>query len=160
MCEQETFAKAMANIATRLNSAVVDPAEIHELICAEAARALRADYVLLYGISDSEHFFPLAAFSNVQESLSPLNDWPTIAVYEHEGQVLNSLQPVLLQLQPEHTVLRRQSKTLSGTYAWQSNTGPLQTHTFTRAKNNRSCSPFQYKPHPHYFPPTTLSPFI
>jgi signal transduction histidine kinase/uncharacterized protein YigA (DUF484 family) len=160
MREQETFAKAMANIATRLNSAVVDPAEIHELICAEAARALRADYVLLYGISDSEHLFPLATFSSMQESLSPLNDWPTIAVYEHEGQILNSLQPVLLQLQPEHTVLRRQSKTLSGTYAWQSNTGPLQAHTLTRAKNNRSGSLLQEKLERKYVHTAILAPLI
>jgi signal transduction histidine kinase/uncharacterized protein YigA (DUF484 family) len=160
MCEQETFAKAMANIATRLNSAVVDPADIHELICAEAARALRADYVLLYGISDNEHLFPLATFSSMQESPSPLNDWPTIAVYEHEGQVLNSMQPVLLQLQPERTILRRQSKTLPGTYAWQSSTGPLQAHTLTRAKNNRSGSLSQEKLERKHMHTAILAPLI
>lgn len=160
MCEQETFAKAMANIATRLNSAVVDPADIHELICAEAARALRADYVLLYGISDNEHLYPLATFSSMQESPSPLNDWPTIAVYEHEGQVLNSMQPVLLQLQPERTILRRQSKTLPGTYAWQSSTGPLQAHTLTRAKNNRSGSLSQEKLERKHMHTAILAPLI
>ena len=160
MREQETFAKAMANIATRLNSAVVDPADIHELICAEAARALRADYVLLYGISDNEHLFPLATFSSMQESPSPLNDWPTIAVYEHEGQVLNSMQPVLLQLQPERTILRRQSKTLPGTYAWQSSTGPLQAHTLTRAKNNRSGSLSQEKLERKHMHTAILAPLI
>src|SRR5258708_12688007 len=55
MCEQETFAKAMANIATRLNSAVVDPAEIHDLICAEAARPLPPNSFLLYAITDTQH---------------------------------------------------------------------------------------------------------
>ncbi|HYL42798.1 MAG TPA: ATP-binding protein [Ktedonobacteraceae bacterium] len=160
MREQETFAKAMANIATRLNSAVVDPADIHELICAEAARALRADYVLLYGIGDNEHLFPLATFSSMQESPSPLNDWPTIAVYEHEGQVLNSMQPVLLQFQSERTILRRQSNILPGTYSWHSDTGPLQAHTLTRAKNNRSGSLSQEKLERKHMHTAILAPLI
>ena len=58
--EQELFAKAMANIATRLNSAVVvEPAEIYQLICVEAASALRADYALLYCANETGQLVPL-----------------------------------------------------------------------------------------------------
>src|SRR2546423_14784192 len=46
--EHESFAKALANIATRLNEAVAEPVGIGQLICEEGATGLRADYTLLY----------------------------------------------------------------------------------------------------------------
>src|SRR5260370_24581686 len=91
----------MANIAVRLNSAVAEPAEIHELICAEGANALQADYALLYVPGNNGYLVPLDAFVNEQELPAPALDkmkWPPIHPYEYEAQALNSLQPVVVQL--------------------------------------------------------------
>ncbi len=99
--ERALFAKAMVNIAVRLNSALAEPAEIHELICAEGANALQADYALLYVPGNNGYLVPLDAFVNEQELPAPALDkmkWPPIHPYEYEAQALNSLQPVLVQL--------------------------------------------------------------
>ncbi len=99
--ERALFAKAMVNIAVRLNSALAEPAEIHELICAEGANALQADYALLYVPGNNGYLVPLDAFVNEQELPTPALDkmkWPPIHPYEYEAQALNSLQPVLVQL--------------------------------------------------------------
>nr|HET6902652.1 GAF domain-containing sensor histidine kinase [Ktedonobacteraceae bacterium] len=99
--EQELFAKAMANIATRLNSAVVvEPAEIYQLICVEAASALRADYALLYCADEIGQLVPLATYINEQEPVMALHDWPPISRHEHDWQMLTSLQPILVQFPP------------------------------------------------------------
>ena len=103
--EQEIFAKAMANIATRLNSALVEPAEIHQLICVEAANALRADYALLYCANDTGQLVPLAAFSDGHEQALTLHEWPPIAQQEQEAQILSSLQPILVPIIPAHSQL-------------------------------------------------------
>ena len=96
--EQDLFAKAMANIATRLNSAVVvEPAEIYQLICVEAASALRADYALLYCPDETEQLVPLAVYSNEQEPVMQSHDWPPISRHEPDWQMLTSLQPELVQ---------------------------------------------------------------
>ncbi len=96
--EQKLFARAMANIATRLNSAVVvEPAEIYQLICVEAASALRADYVLLYCANETDQLVPLAGYSNEQEAALALQDWPPISRHEPDWQILTSLQPTLVQ---------------------------------------------------------------
>jgi len=91
----------MVNIAVRLNSALAKPAEIHELICAEGANALQADYALLYVPGNNGYLVLLDAFVNEQELAAPALDkmkWPPIHPYEYEAQALNSLQPVLVQL--------------------------------------------------------------
>ncbi len=99
--ERELFAKAMVNIAVRLNSALAEPADIHELICAEGAKALQADYALLYVPGNNGYLVLRDAFVNEQELPSHAPDkmkWPPIHPYEYEAQTLNSLQPVLVQL--------------------------------------------------------------
>lgn len=96
--EQEVFAKAMANIATRLNSAVVEPTEIYQMICVEAANALRADYALLYCANQDGELVPLSAYAGEQDSPTVLQDWPPISLHEHDGQFFSSSEPVLLQL--------------------------------------------------------------
>ncbi len=158
--ERETFAQAMANIATRLNSAVVDPAEIQTLICTEAAHALRTDFVLLYGAGDGEYLLPLAVFIRDHEPFSSLSDWPTIPMHAYEGQVLNSLQPVLLHLQPEHRFLRHEPKALAGTYMRVKDTNKLPVHTLVREKDNHPTSLLQEQLLRKSIHSTVLAPLI
>jgi signal transduction histidine kinase len=101
--EQETFAKAMANIAARLNAAFVEPDEVYQLICAEGAYALRADYVLLYGQDGETHLQPLALFVSEEEPLSTIAAWPAITLDAYESEVFTALQPSLLQVNPSAT---------------------------------------------------------
>lgn len=96
--EQELFAKAMANIAARLNAAVAAPSEIHELICTEAAKALQADYALLYIPDSSRQLFLLNAFVADQEPSTMLSEWPSIHQHEFAALAINSPQPVLVEL--------------------------------------------------------------
>jgi GAF domain len=77
-CEQEVFAKALTNVAARLNAAAVEPSEIQQLICTEAANALRADYALLYGIDKGSKLMPLALYADEHEPPTTLSDWPPI----------------------------------------------------------------------------------
>ncbi len=94
--EHEAFAKAMANIATRLNSAVIEPTEIHQLICSEGANALRADYALLYSAIDGGQMVPLAAYSGEQVPTMTAEEWPILTARDLDAQALTSLQPVLI----------------------------------------------------------------
>ncbi|MDQ6644359.1 MAG: GAF domain-containing sensor histidine kinase, partial [Chloroflexota bacterium] len=94
--EQEIFAKAMANITARLNAAVVEPSEIQQLICSEAANAVRADYALLYGVDNVGKLVPLAVYADDHEPPTSLSDWPSIYLAEYEAQPLTGLQPVLI----------------------------------------------------------------
>jgi len=113
--EQEIFAKAIANIATRLNSALVEPAEIHQLICVEAANVLRADYALLYCANETGQLVPLAAFSDDHEQPLTLHEWPPIAHQEQEAQMLSSLQPILVQVIPANGQLTLSPPSLRAT---------------------------------------------
>lgn len=97
--EHEVFARALANIATRLNSAVAEPAEIHEFICIEAANALQADYALLYSGDSNRQLVPLACYVDAQEPAIAVNDWPLIQPRDFEMQALSSLQPVLMSIE-------------------------------------------------------------
>src|SRR5439155_3820864 len=102
------------------------PAEIHQLICTEAANALRADYVLLYGLSASEQLVPLATFISEQEPQALLNDWPPILLHEYEGQALTSLQPVLM---PLYTQFKRANhKALPGSLVRQKSSSSLPAY--------------------------------
>jgi len=96
--EQELFAKAMANIAARLNAAVAAPSEIHELICTEGAMALQADYALLYVPDSSGQLILLNAYIAEQEPPAKLNEWPPIRPHEYEAMAFTSLQPILVEL--------------------------------------------------------------
>ena len=97
--EHELFAQAMANIATRLNSAVAEPAEIHQLICTEAANALQADYTLLYSVDMNGQLAPLASYVDEKEPPALLSDWPIVHQRDFEMQALSSLQPVLMPIE-------------------------------------------------------------
>jgi signal transduction histidine kinase len=101
--EHEDFAQAMANIAARLNAAVIEPQEIHQLICDEGATALNADYVLLYQTNESGQLLPVAVYtsdssdhSQTTHESSSFAHWPPIAPHEPEVEALTSLQPLLV----------------------------------------------------------------
>lgn len=96
--EHERFSRAMANLATRLNAAVVEPTEIQRFICTEAAEALHADYALLYSV-EGEQLVPIATCIDDQVQFSSYGEWPPIKPYEYEAQALYSLQPTLLHIQ-------------------------------------------------------------
>ncbi len=115
--EHEDFAQAMANIAARLNAAVVEPQEIHQLICDEGANALNADYVLLYQTNESGQLLPVAVYNgdnsnhgdqgnhsqNNHESRS-FAQWPPIAPHEPEAEALTSLQPLLVRFNYQYAL--------------------------------------------------------
>ena len=110
--EHEAFARAMANISTRLNSAVVEPAEISQLICREGAHALKADYVVLYIANEQGQLSPLAAhMEQDQESCPRLLDWPVFHLSEYESLVHQSREPILIE------IIRRQPVMMNGTAA-------------------------------------------
>jgi GAF domain-containing protein len=97
--EHEQFALALANMAARLNAAVVEPAEVHQLICTEGASAVRADYALLYVPNDNGQFMPACAYVGIPEAVFDVNDWPPLDPSMQEARALYSLQPELLDLQ-------------------------------------------------------------
>jgi signal transduction histidine kinase len=105
--EHEEFSRAMTTIATRLNAAVVEPAEIGMMICKEGANILRADYAFLYRSSGERHLKPLAAYMRDLDAPLPLHEWPLIHSYEYEAQALHALQPVLLHI-PVQELTRKQ----------------------------------------------------
>ena len=98
-CEHEAFARAMANIATRLNAAVAVPSEIHHLICMEGAGALQADYTIFYILGTQGQLEPLAAFDPSAEVQPLYSEWPPIKPYEDEAQIFYALQPILMHPQ-------------------------------------------------------------
>ena len=105
-CEHEEFARAMANIAARLNSAVVAPSEIQQLICTEGANALQADYAILYVAGDRGQLVALAAYDGSTDIQGAYNEWPPIQPHENEAQIFYSLQPLLIRL---HTPLAQET---------------------------------------------------
>ncbi|HEY4388640.1 MAG TPA: GAF domain-containing protein, partial [Ktedonobacteraceae bacterium] len=107
--EHETFANAMTTIAVRLNSAVVDPAEIGDLICQEATKALRTDYVILYLINEQGLLEPCALSRREACKEQELKAWPCIYPHEYEAQALHISEPMLQQIaflvQPDTALL-------------------------------------------------------
>ncbi len=101
--DHEAFARAMASIAARLNSAVVEPAEIQQLICTEGANALQADYAILYEAGDQGQLVSLASYDATSEVSSPSTEWPPIQAHDSEAQAFYSLQPVLFSLKPNNS---------------------------------------------------------
>lgn len=96
--EQETFAKAMANIAARLNAALIEPAEVYQLICTTGADALQADYALLYGFDGEKLLRPLAAYVSEAESFTPIGEWPPILPGDQEALALTFQKPALMEI--------------------------------------------------------------
>ena len=96
--EQETFAKAMANIAARLNAALIEPGEVYQLICTAGADALQADYALLYGFDGKQLLRPLSAFVSNMEPCAPLDEWPPILPNDQEALALTFQKPALMEV--------------------------------------------------------------
>lgn len=99
--EREAFARAMVNIATRLNAAAVGSTEISQLICEEGSKALRADYVLLYQSAEKRLLPQAMACSQAEPALS-LQDWPALSVVEREFP--SEMYPTLLDITRRQTV--------------------------------------------------------
>jgi len=98
--EHALFARALANMAARLNTAIVEPAEIHSAICAEAAHALRASYALLYVALQDGSLMPRAVYSETNEVPNAVHLWPTLQAHELEARALYAVEPVMMELQP------------------------------------------------------------
>ncbi|GCF11615.1 hypothetical protein KDI_51790 [Dictyobacter arantiisoli] len=98
--EREMFARAMVNISTRLNAAVMDPTEMGQLICSEGARALNADVVLFYLRLPDGSLTPFAASTGEQIEEILLDEWPTLHLPEYEEETAYPLQPFLLHVSP------------------------------------------------------------
>ncbi len=96
--ERETFARAMANISTRLNAAVIDLTEISQLICEEGVNALRADYVVLYLAQKDDQLLPLASSTGEDRTLSTPQQWPSFSLAEYLEETSNSHHPFLLDI--------------------------------------------------------------
>lgn len=100
--EHELFAQALTTVAARLNSAVATGSgvgtEIQQLICTESARALQADYAILYTPVRSDMLAPVAVACRDQNAGSLLGDWPPIRARTPETQALTSLQPELMAI--------------------------------------------------------------
>ena len=95
--EHEIFSRAMANISARLNSAVVEPAEISQLICREGAYALEADYVILYIANEEGNLMPLAAYIEKKPALDA-EEWPIFHISEYQALVHQSHEPLLIEV--------------------------------------------------------------
>jgi signal transduction histidine kinase len=96
--EREAFARAIANISTRLNAAVIDLKEISQLICEEGANALHADHVVLYLVGEDEQLSPLATSSGVDRTVSMPQQWPSFSLSEYEGETSDPHRPFLLDV--------------------------------------------------------------
>ncbi len=97
-CEHEAFARAMANIATRLNSAAISPNEIQQMICTEGASALQADYTILYTSGEQGPLVPIASYDSFAGIPGVHSEWAPIQQYEQDAKILQELQPVLVRL--------------------------------------------------------------
>ena len=106
--DHEIFSRAMANIATRLNAAVIKPEEIYQLICTEGASALQADYAILYVPDEPDEqnlhgrLVPLAAAE--VESTSLAHEWPIIHAHQPAAQAFYALQPILLHVSSSSSI--------------------------------------------------------
>ena len=100
--EHELFAQALATVASSLNSAVTTGAgvgtEIQQLICTEGARALQADYAILYMPERNNMLFPVAVACRDQDVGSLVGDWPPIRNNSPETRALHTLQPELMAI--------------------------------------------------------------
>jgi signal transduction histidine kinase len=170
--EHEAFAKALANVATRLNEAVVEPIEIGQLICAEGARALRADYTLLY-IKDPKnelrlvplcvHIQPEAVQTNSPRGTGPLitpvtdpQQWPPILLHEYEGQALHTPQPTLVYISQPQATPSQQLPTLTGMLDTKRSSSGLLLARETR--NRRNTSLLREMLSIHFVPTAILAP--
>jgi signal transduction histidine kinase len=100
--ENALFAQAMSNVAARLNSVVASGlamgSEIHHLICAEGANALRADLAILYVHHHDGQFIPQAALGDELVPPTFPQEWPVITADETTTPFLHTSQPILIQV--------------------------------------------------------------
>ena len=100
--ERELFAQALTTVAARLNAAVTTGAgvgtDIQQLICTEGARAMQADFAILYMASRANMLSPVAVASRDQEAGSVVADWPPVHLRTPETRALDSLQPELMAI--------------------------------------------------------------
>ena len=100
--EHELFAQALTTVAARLNSAVTTGAgvgtEIQQLICTEGARALQADFAILYMAERKNVLSPVAVACRDQDAGSLIGDWPSLHGRTPETRALESLQPELMAI--------------------------------------------------------------
>ncbi len=100
--EHELFAQALTTVAARLNSAVTTGAgvgtQIQQLICTEGARALQADFAILYMVERKNVFSPVAVACRDQDAGSLIGDWPSLHGRTPETRALKSLQPELMTI--------------------------------------------------------------
>ena len=98
---RECFAEALTAVAARLNSAAATESgvetEMFELICSEGARALQADYAVLYAPT-VEHLQAVASYTSELEPPIATGDWPPLRHGEREAQSIHALQPTLLEI--------------------------------------------------------------
>ena len=103
--ERQAFAQALANIATRLNAAAIEPGEMNQLICDEGGHALDADYTIFYLPDEKrEKLVPLACWDKEQERVGPSTTWPELHVQEPDGQTFFDLQARLVLLEQADAV--------------------------------------------------------
>lgn len=100
--ERELFAQALTTVAARLNAAVTTGAgvgaDIQQLICTEGARAMQADFAILYMPSRPNMLTPVAVASRDQDAGSLVADWPPVHIRTPETRALDSLQPELIAI--------------------------------------------------------------
>jgi signal transduction histidine kinase len=98
--EHERFAQALTAVAARLNSTIAtglsSGTEIFQLICEEGARALSADYAILYVPGRNGQLFAAASYTDMKEANG--QEWPVLGSHEKDAGVLNELQPVLIHV--------------------------------------------------------------
>lgn len=99
--EHERFAQALTAVAARLNSTIAtglsEGADIFSMICAEGARALSADYAILYVPARNGQLLPAAAYAE-QEAEAVGQEWPSLGSHEKDATILHALQPVLIHV--------------------------------------------------------------
>jgi signal transduction histidine kinase len=96
--EHEMFARGLANLAARLNTAMVEPTGVHQIICQEASYAFQADYAILYIPGPNNDLTPIALHTSTHEPPTTVAYWPPITGREPEAQALLSPHPMVLQL--------------------------------------------------------------
>lgn len=98
--EHQAFAQALANIATRLNTAAIELGEMNQLICDEGGHALDADYTIFYLPDEKrEKLVPQTFWDKEQERVVPSTTWPELSVQESDGQTFFDLQARLVHLE-------------------------------------------------------------
>ncbi len=151
--EREKLARSMAMIATRLNAAVVEPAEISQLICSEGKKALRADYTIFYIKHDDDQLEAMtSAISELGHPIKP-TDWPSFYLSEYVEDPAHWTQPMLIDV----TQRRKQQVPVSAV-AESGTTMPLLLSN--REYQGQRAQSLQAKLARHYIQTAILAPLV